>query len=615
MLSSQLKRKPLFIFGTPVTSMHQNDVEPGFTCTTENAISGVTFAVHSGTLPTGITFNSSSGVFAGTPTQAGTFADIVLKATDGKARVAYLAAFTLTVTAAPTFAVENQTAYFGALTAASAGGYSVIANNTIAAASITGGDASGHWQISSAGVITPTSTGVSASFSGAPYSLACSFTDTLDEVDTATITVNITSNAYSVSSATEFNTAITALGTPASLAGARSILCRPGSYGNITSLSGKAFANRVTVAPHTGQSTAPTFGRISLNAGVTKVTLSGLEIFSDWTSADTGGTVAIIRADLSTDCIIDDCDISSTPLASITMQQPPHTLHGVGTMSINAHTNLTVSNCFIHEVDLPVRLKGTGATVSWNTFENCFRSFGEFYGDCSNGAYENNRGIGVWANGSVDSGNPHSSLLGWTPFSNVDVDTFNVEGNVLVVGTNRFDAFADINAFATGPKMNDTNDGYGYINFTIKSNLLVCNANIGFEFAFATDCEMAYNTIVIDTDTYIDQPNPGLNYHDIATGCSVHHNAWTTATLGSGADPGHYPGNVDGSFSLANNNATGSASYSSIFAGPTFTGIDSTAAALTAFAAKSGGALDTASPKIGAVGTYYDFDTGTPSYP
>jgi hypothetical protein len=613
---TQIRRKPLAITGTPVTTMHEGEVEPGFTCTAVNAISGATFAVDSGTLPTGITFNSSTGLFSGTPSQSGTFADIVLKVTDGKSRVATLPAFTLTVTAVPTFTVADQTTYFGALTASGAGGFQVVANNTISAATIDSGDASGHFQISSSGVITPTATGDSANLSGGPYTLGCSFTDTSAANDTATITINVTANAYSVSSATEFNSAITALGTPASLAGARSILCRAGSYGNI-SLSAKAFANVVTVAPHTGQTTEPTFGRINLSNGTTKVTLSGITIFSDYIAGTDSSTIAIVRVDGSTNIIIDDCDISSTALSGITMQANPTTLQAVGTQSAGTATSITVTNNFIHECNLPIRLKAAGATVNRNTFENCFQSFGEFYGACSNITYTNNRGMGIWARGGsgFDTGDPHSSLLGFTPLANVDVDTILIEGNVLCVGTNRLDAKGDYNGFATGPKFNDTNDGYGFTNVTVRSNLFVSNGNIGFEWAFLTDAVFEYNTLVIASDTVV-QTAPGLNYHDILTGCSASNNAWAAAPfLGTNLDPGHYPGNVDASFTFSNNNATGSASYSTIFDGPSFSGLTTTAAALAAFSAKAGGALATASPKIGAVGTYYNFDTDTSSYP
>lgn len=61
-----------------------------------------TYAVHAGTLPAGLTLNTSTGVISGTPTTAGTSSGIVIRATDATPNTADSNAFDIVVDAAPT---------------------------------------------------------------------------------------------------------------------------------------------------------------------------------------------------------------------------------------------------------------------------------------------------------------------------------------------------------------------------------------------------------------------------------------------------------------------------------------------------------------------------------
>jgi len=61
-----------------------------------------TYSLQSGTLPTGLTLNSSTGVISGTPTTAGTASGIVIRATDDNSDTADSNAFSITVAAAHT---------------------------------------------------------------------------------------------------------------------------------------------------------------------------------------------------------------------------------------------------------------------------------------------------------------------------------------------------------------------------------------------------------------------------------------------------------------------------------------------------------------------------------
>lgn len=92
----------LQISGTPVTTATQNSAYTGFTVGSTGGVGSKTYSVASGTLPTGITLNSSTGVISGTPTGSGTSSGIVIRVTDSKPttpNTADLASFSIAVTA------------------------------------------------------------------------------------------------------------------------------------------------------------------------------------------------------------------------------------------------------------------------------------------------------------------------------------------------------------------------------------------------------------------------------------------------------------------------------------------------------------------------------------
>lgn len=91
---------PLAIAGTPVLTATEDAAYDGFTVSATGGTPPYTFSVLSGAFPAGITLNSSTGAVSGTPTESGTFADIIIRVTDDAAATDDLAAFTLEVTAA-----------------------------------------------------------------------------------------------------------------------------------------------------------------------------------------------------------------------------------------------------------------------------------------------------------------------------------------------------------------------------------------------------------------------------------------------------------------------------------------------------------------------------------
>ena len=87
----------LAVSGTPVTTATVGDAYTGFTVTASGGAGTYTYSVASGALPPGISLDISSGAVSGTPTDAGTFSGIVIRATDIVGNHVDLPAFTITV--------------------------------------------------------------------------------------------------------------------------------------------------------------------------------------------------------------------------------------------------------------------------------------------------------------------------------------------------------------------------------------------------------------------------------------------------------------------------------------------------------------------------------------
>lgn len=85
------------IAGTPVTPATVNSVYAGFTVSASGGTGPYVFTVHSGTLPSGLALNSSSGLVSGTPTVIETQTGIVIRATDANGIYDDLGPFAITI--------------------------------------------------------------------------------------------------------------------------------------------------------------------------------------------------------------------------------------------------------------------------------------------------------------------------------------------------------------------------------------------------------------------------------------------------------------------------------------------------------------------------------------
>lgn len=99
-LSAVAEPDPLEISGTPVLTTEEDTAYAGFTVSATGGTAPYTYSIQTGSLPTGITLNSSTGAVSGTPTTPGTSSGIVIRVTDDLGATDDLASFNLEVTVA-----------------------------------------------------------------------------------------------------------------------------------------------------------------------------------------------------------------------------------------------------------------------------------------------------------------------------------------------------------------------------------------------------------------------------------------------------------------------------------------------------------------------------------
>jgi peptidoglycan hydrolase-like protein with peptidoglycan-binding domain len=128
-----------------------------------------------------------------------------------------------------TGSTTSQTLEFGTLTLAGTGAAapSITGNPSVMSAAIISGNGSGHWQISSNGMLTPTSAGQTAQLNQAPYLLGIALGTSSG---TTTVNVNITtrSNTYTAATTSDI-TSLLGLNEGTQLSG-KTIEVRSGYY-------------------------------------------------------------------------------------------------------------------------------------------------------------------------------------------------------------------------------------------------------------------------------------------------------------------------------------------------------------------------------------------------
>lgn len=100
---------PLALSYSPVVSGSQNAAYTGATPTALYGTGPFTYSIQAGTLPTGLTINTSTGVISGTPTVVQTSTGLVLRVTDSTSVHADSAAFQIAISNPQQVVVESET--------------------------------------------------------------------------------------------------------------------------------------------------------------------------------------------------------------------------------------------------------------------------------------------------------------------------------------------------------------------------------------------------------------------------------------------------------------------------------------------------------------------------
>jgi hypothetical protein len=306
--------------------------------------------------------------------------------------------------------VGNQTLEFGRLTLASAGDIGVVnTGDTIVSASIDSGTNANHWQVSSAGVFTPSATGVAAGLS-ASYALTCTFNSTTG-TDQAIITINTEADTYSVSSNAEI-TAVLAIST-ATVAG-KTIKLRPGTYTEIT-VSGKAYGSVVTFTSHDTADMAEVSG-FTCTSTTNNVKISYLYLHD--TATTTGGGIVALNGpvtgiEVSNNTIVGivyahGTDYSGTPYVGnsngITSNSSGGAVSGISILDNYIHD--VEEGITMGDVDGNVEISGNHIAYTYEDFIKVGRvdNFGTYTKVNDNVLHG---GLAL----PTDSGNPHKDAI------------------------------------------------------------------------------------------------------------------------------------------------------------------------------------------------------------
>jgi hypothetical protein len=420
---------------------------------------------------------------------------------------------------------------------------------------------------------------------------------------------------YFVTTDAELSSAVTAATT-----GQIIVLSDTGTFSAQASIAGKT---GITLR---GQ----TYGVPHLQAGLIATTTTDCKILGlkitrlapNSTSAySTGG---VLETSSSTNLEVAYCEISSNPLAGITMQDGSSgSLYFQGYRGINgstAMTNFNFHNNYIHDTYRGHSVVGAASSVNYienNTVIDSYQNPCEMA--CEAGGtiyYRHNDTMGTWAISS-DPGSPHSSTLGfsassaWTPI---------VVGNKMLSAVDRRFTAKGSYAAASGPKFNDpSGTSMNYVNAIFAWNICSAQDGIGLEISYGNFATF-YNTVVKDNLSG-SSLTPGLNYHDLGAGSYACKNIFPGYSLGASNVNGIHSDFIANSWDNVNAQPAGLGSvvssdlncYDFHFDGPTFN--DLTLQNVVARLTPKAGSYYT-SDGIGAIGTGYNWSTRSHgSYP
>lgn len=502
--------------------------------------------------------------------------------------------------------VANQTMDFGALTLADAGGD--IPTNTggaITSASIDSGDASGHWQIDPDGTITPTSTGDTADLNLGPYALVCTFTNATGSV-TPTITITPEANVYTFSVEAELD-AIYDLG--AATVSGKTMKGRGGFYDWIEATwKDRVWTSLVTITSHDNNNRVTFDINQKLYRGPGHVYFYQVNFegnFIPGVNSSAGGALVLL-GNFVGPFTCEDCDLKGNLLELYQANgwQADVTYRGLFGTDGNSNLNgqlFTIKNCTLHG--------------SWRMLQIA-----------TGGPYEiyNNHFYDFAVDGIIPvGGGTHERRIAWNRFSDPLADPLDVSHgdfiqlipgedltNMKVIGNqltiDRRDSIPTKYHYQ-GIFSEDIGGANNYRNYICAGNVIHNSVAHGISLYNQIGARVCNNTSVYDPE--------------LAEGFSAYpririfsHESGAVSDNIIKGNTAYAISSVEGTDLVSNNvtsdpETTGQAdSYDALFDGPTFTGFSNNAEVLTAFANKASGALDTASPKVGAIESgYVDF--------
>lgn len=488
---------PLTIQGNPILTATQGSPYAGFTVSQTGGTAPFTYSVLSGTLPTGITLNSTTGVVAGTPTTAGAFSSIVLRVTDGLGHTSDLAAFSVTVSAAGGLTMPaTSTLNLGVKTRRRHRAYDC--QSTGGTLTITS-DPSGLFAVYS------NKLAIAGTQDAAPPALVGPYTVVVNNgTDSSTVTINIVANAYSVGTKAELDY-VRAL----QLILGETIYLASGSY-NETNTDWRPGLGLPPTGTFNGSNWVTYEGEVKNGPLFYKCGPDGQGFTNHYlrfkkikfVRPNLGGEdpqatgqlqlqngIKFIRAD---DCLFQGVN-SSTVANNVS-----------GIVSHNACSDLSAVNCQFDGLNNGTTIYGPRAYIASNVFTNIWE-------DCVHAAlqYDSDYLLNVMYDKKYypipANAGPHG-------------DFFQIDNNTLAAGTYTGSRFI-------GNRMHRGNGQAGYIDgagiiieagtgviqsgVRIQENLVVGTAAGGFNVTGLLNAEISFNSLVQDTTTGITEPTPG----------------------------------------------------------------------------------------------------------
>jgi hypothetical protein len=544
--------------------------------------------------------------------------------------------------------VANQTIDFGRITRVGDGAVSPVnTGGTITSASCTGTN-SGDFTWSTAGVVTPTVTPLQPS-----YTLACTFTNAFGSA-TPTITIATEADTYSIATMAQLS-AVSALSEAVN--NGKTLKMRPGDYvwpvgsgaGSGSPFRNKVFSSLVTVTSHDvnnrarfiGGAGVAGSGGLTYMLGLNNLRYYRLKFHAPWTyGVDkrlTAQGAAWILSGTSSNFIFQENEITSNWLELVETVGFP-TLYSGTPASPNADAACPNAN---NEWSICYTFRGllgtTGASSTGagglhildNTFSGSWRllqvygpgpvnivgnTFENFSGDCINVVNAPAPATVAWnvctKPLSLTADSNHRDAFQFLPGSSPTGSL--VFGNRTFSGRDdSWRLYPDIARDVQGHFMEDIQP-LNYTGLKIFLNFIMMYSSHGISLYNGDQTSIVGNTAIMDpswsnnpsvypnirilSDTPTVAPTGDMIADNVAYGVSYENPAWGRLV----------------------NNSTGvnpQTDYAGLFVGPTFDPI-TLAGAEAAFTIKPGGALDTAVPKRGTLGTgYVDYTNRWWDYP